>query len=137
MEVLALDKARAYVRRLRDALNAAEREKIATQIDSIDLGVTYEGGWPGVFFDARKGQSDPGAATLLRAGDATAALDVIANIAPANAARFAEDVAVIKAALKSEWGGNLASGILGSPQGRASMLSEDEIVNIVRETLSA
>lgn len=122
----------AVVRRVRDALNAAEREKIATQIDSIDLGVTYEGGWPGVFFDARKGQS--GAATLLRAGDATAALDVIANIAPANAARFAEDVAVIKAALKSEWGGNLASGILGSPQGRASMLSEDEIVNIVRET---
>ena len=127
----------AVVRRVRDALNAAEREKIATQIDSIDLGVTYEGGWPGVFFDARKGQSDPGAATLLRAGDATAALDVIANIAPANAARFAEDVAVIKAALKSERGGNLASGILGSPQGRASMLSEDEIVNIVRETLSA
>lgn len=33
------------------------------------------------------------------------------------------------------WGGNLASGILGSPQGRASALTEEQIVAIVRGAL--
>lgn len=36
---------------------------------------------------------------------------------------------------RGEWGGNLASGILGSPQGRASCLSEEQIVAIVRSHL--
>jgi hypothetical protein len=122
------------VTRVIGALNRAERNAQGEPLRPGEWGGNAMSGIIGSPQGPRKGQSDPGAATLLRAGDATAALDVIANIAPANAARFAEDVAVIKAALKSEWGGNLASGILGSPQGRASMLSEDEIVNIVRET---
>ena len=122
------------VARVRDALNAAEREKTATQIDSIDLGVTYEGDFPGVFFDSRPG-SAVGAATLLRGGHVAEALDVIANMRPADTERFAKDIAIIVAAIKSEWGGNLASGILGSPQGRASALTEEQIVEIVRGAL--
>ena len=60
---------------------------------------------------------------------------MIADIASADAERFAKDVAVITAAIKSEWGGNLASGILGSPQGRASLLTEDEVVSTARGAL--
>ena len=122
------------VGRVRDALNKAEREEIANQIDSIDLGVTYEGDFPGVFFDSRPG-SAVGAATLLRGGHVAEALDVIANMRPADTERFAKDIAIIVAAIKSEWGGNLASGILGSPQGRASLLDEIQIVNAVRSVL--
>jgi len=115
----------AVVRRVRDALNAAEREKIATQCIAA---------W------AEKGFT---ASPLLEVLRRVATEDSHIDDARKFLARWALDespllVETRKAICMIEagggWGGNLASGILGSPQGRASMLSEDEIVNIVRET---
>lgn len=57
---------------------------------------------------------------------------MIALVNALNVAEMRAAPADLNLAISGGWGGNLASGILGSPQGRASCLSEEQIVGIVR-----
>lgn len=126
------------VARVRDALNVAERAALAA-------GMVLA--WNGAgFFASTIGEALEGIAAAEKKGAEVRNLSILTWLDEARNAllRWSADPSPLVARTKAVldliesgggWGGNLASGILGSPQGRASVLTEERIVEIVRGAL--
>ncbi len=114
---------------------ALNREEAAGLADCLDLEATSAGAFPGPF-------AEGGIPALVRRGDAAAALTALADIDPAapHHGCSAEQIVEVRDRIRdllSErpsggWGGNFTSGILGSPQGRASVIPDERVVELVR-----
>ena len=127
------------VARVRDALNVAERAALAA-------GMVLA--WNGAgFFASPIVEALEGIAAAEKKGAEVRNLSILTWLDEARNAllRWSADPSPLVARTKvvldliesgGGWGGNLASGILGSPQGRASALSEEQqIVHVVRGAL--
>ena len=132
------------MRRLADRLS---REEAAELSDRVDMTATSASYWPGPLTPI----DGPSVAHLLRAGRTAEALRLIADRVEEAATLqgegwgayqgvdvtwFLATTARIKELVSGRgWGGNYASGILGSPQGFDTLLSAERIAEIVREAV--
>ena len=124
------------MKRLAERLTHEDAAEIA---DSVDLTATYASYYPGCFVQP-KGDNFDTVSAAIRRGDIETArgIALAAHAEGVNEAWFEAMRARILNMLagRGGWGGNFASGILGSPQGHDTMLSSERIAAIVREVTS-